>query len=211
MKLVPADIATQALASQLGFSYVDLDDMTPEDDILDMVPRNVVRKHGFIPLFIDDDQLLIASVDQPEHELEEELRLRYGVPIRPVIATPRSIKQAIAKYYAPGERDEAKAATAPAGQSRSATTSDGRKAKAPKGPKRAFDQLPEAERNQRKQFGLLLICWSIILPMLPALLGTLWPRFQMIKAEFPAVGFIPYLVLLTAPATIYWVTQKYWK
>ncbi len=66
-----------------------------------MVPRHLVKKHTFLPLFIDDDRLLIACVDQPEHELEEELRLRYGVPVRPVIATPRSIKQAIAKYYAP--------------------------------------------------------------------------------------------------------------
>ena len=43
-------------------------------------PTALVKKHSFLPLFIDDDRLLVACVDKPEHELEEELRLRYGVP-----------------------------------------------------------------------------------------------------------------------------------
>ncbi len=38
MKLVPVDVATQALARQLGFSYVDLDDMLPEDASLTWCP-----------------------------------------------------------------------------------------------------------------------------------------------------------------------------
>src|SRR5690606_13938324 len=63
MTLVKPDLAAQALAAQLGLSYVDLEDMLPEDDILDQVPRNLVKKHNFLPLFIDDDKLLIACVD----------------------------------------------------------------------------------------------------------------------------------------------------
>ncbi len=116
MKLVPPDVAARALARQLGFSFVDLEDMVPEDDALDRVPRSLVKTHSFIPLFVDDDRLLIACTDEIEHELEDELRLRFGVPVRPVLATPRAINQAIAQYYAPGMRDEAKlpAAAAPA-------------------------------------------------------------------------------------------------
>ncbi len=112
MKLVDAAKAARALAQQLGFSFVDLEDMVPEDDALDLVPRHQVKRHSFIPLFIDDDRLLVACVDEIEPELEEELRLIAGVPIRPVIATPRAINQAVATYYAPGMRDSAKAAPA---------------------------------------------------------------------------------------------------
>jgi hypothetical protein len=114
MKLVEPDVAARALARQLGFSFVDLDDMVPEDDALDRVPRSLVKKHSFVPLFVDDDRLMIAVADEIEHELEDELRLRYGFPVRPVLATPRAINQAIAKYYAPGTRDEQKVAAAPA-------------------------------------------------------------------------------------------------
>ena len=104
MKLVKPTKAAQALAIQLGYSYVDLDDMLPEDEALDLVSRPMVKRHSFIPLFVDDGQLLIACVDQPEHELEEDLRVRSGHPIRPVIVTPRAINQAIAQYFAPGMR-----------------------------------------------------------------------------------------------------------
>jgi hypothetical protein len=112
MKLVPPDKAARALAQQLGFSFVELEDMVPEDNALDRVPRGLVKKHSFVPLFIDDDRLLIACADEIEHELEDELRLRFGVSVRPVIATPRAINQAIAQYYAPGMRDEEKIAPA---------------------------------------------------------------------------------------------------
>ena len=118
MKLAPPDKAAQALAQQLGYSYVDLEDMLPEDSILDRVPRNLVKKHSFLPLFIDDDRLLVASVDELDHELEEELRMRYDVTPRAVIAQPRAIEQAISKYYAPGARDEsiAQASVKPKGK-----------------------------------------------------------------------------------------------
>ena len=64
MKLVKADVAARALATQRGMSYVDLEDMLPEDSVLDGVPRHLVKKHTFVPLFIDDDKLLIACVDE---------------------------------------------------------------------------------------------------------------------------------------------------
>src|SRR5688572_27900144 len=99
MRLAGPEIAAQALAHQLGLSYVDLDDMLPEDAILDMMPRALVKKHTILPLFIDDDRLLVACVDHLEHELEEELQLRYGVPARAVISTPRAVNQAIARNY----------------------------------------------------------------------------------------------------------------
>ncbi|MFV0444154.1 MAG: hypothetical protein ACK5Q5_11350 [Planctomycetaceae bacterium] len=131
MKLAAPDLAARALARQLGFSFVDLEDMIPEDSALDMVPRGLVKKHSFIPLFIDDDRLLIASADEIDHELEDELRLRYETPVRVVIATPRSINQAIAKYYAPGERDEEKVTSPNAGtKGKTAARSDKAAAKA---------------------------------------------------------------------------------
>lgn len=125
MKLVNPKVAAQALARQLGFTYVDLEDMLPEDSALDRVPKNLVKRHSILPLFVDDDRLLVACVDEPEHELEEELRLRFDVPVRPVLATPRAINQAIAKYYAPGARDEAVADAALSGSSGKKKTKSG--------------------------------------------------------------------------------------
>ncbi len=107
MKLVEPVEATRALAVELRLPYVDLDDMLPEDSVLDKVPRRVIKKHTCLPLFEDRDRILVACVDEPSPALEDEIRLRFGIPMRAVLAVPRAVNQAIAKYYAPGVREEA--------------------------------------------------------------------------------------------------------
>lgn len=218
MKLVEVDAAAQALAIQLGFSYVDLEDMLPEDDILDQVPRQLVKKHTFIPLFIDDDRLLVACVDELEHELEDELRLRYDVPVRAVLATPRAVSQAIAKYYAPGTRDEAKSSAAPAKSGGKGAKGSGKAAKSDGGGGKAkaadakipFKELPAEEQASRKQTGLLIMCWSVMIPMAFKLMEfseTLKPYL----ADYKFLGYAWMLAFVTGPIAILWVTQKYWK
>ena len=203
MKLVGPEPAAQALAIQLGFSYVDLEDMLPEDHILDMVPRALVKKHSILPLFIDDDRLLIACVDQPGHELEEELRLRYDVPIRPVITTPRAVNQAIAKFYAPGVRDEAAAAQTAGTAKPAAAKSSGRS----KEPRKNWNQLSAEEQHKRKQIGYIIICWTLIIPMLPQIL------YHVGVTTVPLLGFFPCLALAAVAGGLagWWVTQNYWK
>lgn len=207
MKLVKPTVAAQALSVQLGYSYVDLDDMLPEDDALDLVPRSMVKRHSFIPLFVDDDRLLVAVVDQIDHELEDELRLRAGYPVRPVIVTPRAVNQAIAQYYAPGMRDEAKV-SAERAEAMDAAGKGSRSKK--KQAAQSFDDLSPDEKAQRKQYGILFICWSVIVPMLPVILKMIVPALALKLAWYPNVlSFV--LAVLCLGATTFWVTQKYWK
>jgi hypothetical protein len=222
MKLVELAPATKALAQQLGYSYVDLEDMLPDDAVLDAVPRQLVKKHTFIPLFEDDGQLLIACADQPEHELLDELSLRFGMPVRPVIATPRSINQAIAKYYAPGARDESRvlktktAATLAGGDATKSKPKGKEKEKKPAGAAsnvRFADLTPE-EQKDRKNIGIIIICASLVIPMLPHLLSSLpftAVPVQLFVADNPWVRWIPMLAFVTVPATFAWVWFKYWK
>lgn len=219
MKLVPAEKAARALAVQLGFPFIDMEDMLPEDDTLDLVPRQLVKQHSFIPLFIDDGQLLVATVDQLDHELEEELRLRYDAPVRTVIAAPRAINQAVAKYYAPGARDEAKVVTAvktpakgtkSAGKAKTANAGNTKSGtKTAKAANTAFSDLPPLEQQKRKQLGMIFICWSFILPMSPQIMKSFSP---LLAAQIP-IGLIPNIVVavLAGAGVSWWVTQKYWK
>jgi len=227
MKLVEPDVAAQALAQHHGISYVDLDDMVPEDDVLDAVPRALVKRHSIIPLFVDDDRLLVACIDMPEHEIEDEMRLRYGVPMRPVLATPRSISQAISKYYAPGMRDEAVpyphavaavAPPTPAKGGKPAKAGAAAPAKPEKAAKPAakaaaagarFEDLNAEEKQKRKQIGMIAMSWSVLIPCIPLLVWSVWPTAVLTLPGF--VFKLPWLAVLTAPATIFYVTQKYWK
>jgi hypothetical protein len=207
MKLVTPEQAAQALAAQLGLSYVDLDDMLPEDSILGLVPRALVKKHSFLPLFVDDGRLLIACADQPDHDLEEELQLRYGVPVRAVIATPRAISQAVTKYSNLIGVDEGKAGAAAGAAAKPAGKSAA--AKKPAGPRQPFSQLSPDEQQQRKQIGYIIICWTIIFCMLPQILwgvGLLTaPLFGL--GMFACIG----LAVVAGGLVTWWVTQRYWK
>lgn len=200
MKLVPPDVAARALARQLGFSFVDLEDMVPEDDALDRVPRSLVKTHSFIPLFIDDDRLLIACTDEIEHELEDELRLRFGVPVRPVLATPRAINQAIAQYYAPGMRDEAKlpAAAAPNKQGTKGAKSSPGSAAAPKST--AAPRQP-GELNKPLLIAVAIILSAPILLRMSTLVSNQMNRwFIEMNQKIPFFGVMTVVVPLLGGA-----------
>jgi hypothetical protein len=164
MKLADTTQATKALAAELRVPFVDLDEMLPEDAALDRLPRQVVKRHNCLPLFEDRGKMMVACVDDPTPELEDEIRLRYGMPIRTVLAAPRSIQQGIAKYYAKGMREEATdTGTEPGIEKRS-----GRKQAKPAAARtsKAAAALSGEEKGKRQQISLIIICWSLI--------GTIW-------------------------------------
>ena len=167
MKLAePAD-ATRALAVELRLPYVDLEDMLPEDDVLDQVPRRIVKKHSCLPLFEDRGRVLVACIDDPSPDLEDEIRMRCGMPIRAVLAVPRAVNQAIAKYYAPGMRDEAATADeVPTKSGIKGAKTDKEKPEKKAAPKpearsKSAPLTPE-ENSKRMQITAIATCWALI-------------------------------------------------
>ena len=149
--------------------------------------------------------LLVACAHEPDPELEDEIRLRSGLPMRAVIATPRSVRQGIAQFYAPGMRDEARGQAAATGGS-----SSGGKKKASRaaGPVKAMSQLSEGEQRERKQVGWLLICWGFIVPIM-------LDEFVLKPYILPNFMLIPYVpsvaTFLISPAVVWYVRNVYWK
>ncbi len=218
MKLVDDQIATQAYATQLGVPYVDLEDMAPEFRILKRLPQQVAKRNTILPLFIDDDVLLVACADDITHELEDELRLRFNLPVRRALATPRGITEGIGRYYA--EMDEMIAAEEAAGvvaESSSDKKAGGSKENKQKKPAKkkqasatAFSQLSKDEQHQRKSLGKIFMAWGFIGSVLidqfvvkPHILGvTMDSMFT----------YLPSLTtLIVAPCVIYYVLKVYWK
>ena len=217
MKLVDDQIATQAFATQLGVPFVDLDDMAPEFRILKRLPQQVAKRNTILPLFIDDDVLLVACADDITHELEDELRLRYNLPVRRALATPRGITEGISRYYA--EMDEMIAAEDAAGvvaESSTGTKAGVSKEKGQKKPAKkqqgsalAFSQLSKDQQLERKNLGKIFMLWSVIGSVLidqfvvkPHILGVT----QGLFANLPSVT-----TLIVPPIVIFYVLKVYWK
>ena len=218
MKLVDDQIATQAYATQLSVPYVDLEDMAPEFRILKRLPQQVAKRNTILPLFIDDDVLLVACADDITHELEDELRLRFNLPVRRALATPRGITEGISRYYA--EMDEMIAAEDAAGvvaQSSTDSKAGGSKEKKQKKPAKkkqasatAFSQLSNDEQLQRKSLGKIFMAWGFIgsvlidqFVMKPHILGV---TMNSIFTYLPSLT-----TLIVSPCVIYYVLKVYWK
>lgn len=101
LRSVPADMVMQAYAESIGLPFLDLADVTVDESLLDKVPVPVVRQHLCLPVMIDGEVLLVASPNPLAPNVEDDLRLRYGMPARTVLCTPACINPLIARYYSP--------------------------------------------------------------------------------------------------------------
>lgn len=198
MKYANQDQATRALAAEYGRPFLDLTEVIPDDSVLDQLPRSIVRRYTCLPMFIDDDGVLVACADEPAHELEDEIRLRYGLPLKPVFATPLMINQGIAKYYAAGLRKDAPDA-APSASSKGKKSADASEHRT-----RVYS---DDEKLQRKNLGVILVCWTIII------LGNVdtWVMWPKVWRHFlPGfLSFTPYvLTVLVGGPVCYAIYQS---
>jgi hypothetical protein len=98
-KLSTPEIVMQCYAEAIGLPYVDLADVGVSPELAPKVPATMARQNSCAPLMIDDKQVLIASPNPLPPEIEDFLRLQFGMPIRTVLCTPAGINDAIARFY----------------------------------------------------------------------------------------------------------------
>lgn len=212
LRLVQPDVAAQALAQELGLPYVDLSDTIPDDDVLDQVPRATVKQHSILPLFIDQGYLLVACVEHIDHELEEELRLRFNMPVRSVLAAPQAITQAIGKYYSAeaikgreADRETAAEAAAPADKKGKAAAKP-KKAEPEKKKDKPKRRGPKTAEEKRNDFltGVVCINFSFVLAYLLDWFVLTPGEFGFNKETLALFTIIPGL-------TAFVVSQTLWK
>jgi hypothetical protein len=133
-KLATPDVVMQIYAESVGLPYVDLTDIGVDTALVPQVPALLARQNSCAPVMVDDGQLLMASPNPLKPDIEEELRLRVGMPVRTVLCTPAGINDAIAKFFpkeaaaaelaAGGARPAGAAAAAKAATSRAEKADD---------------------------------------------------------------------------------------
>jgi type IV pilus assembly protein PilB len=93
------DIA-RALSEQLGFTFVDLFSYQIESEAVSLIPKDAAIRLGAIPIFKVGNSLSVAMTNPLDVPGIDELSsLSGGLRIKPVLATPTGIKEAIGKYY----------------------------------------------------------------------------------------------------------------
>ena len=114
-KLAKPEAVLPAYAESVGLPFLDLADIELDPELLRKVPPTLARQHSLAPVIADKGQVLIASPNILDPHAEEELRLRFGMPVRTVLCTPANIHDVIAKFYSRGAAAEEQAAQSAGG------------------------------------------------------------------------------------------------
>lgn len=88
-----------AYAEAVGLPFISLEDVGVLGDIASQINPNTARSHSFVPVMIDQGQLILASPSPVDLDVESELRMIFDMPVRCAICIPSEINAAVAKYY----------------------------------------------------------------------------------------------------------------
>jgi hypothetical protein len=98
-KLAKPEVIMQAYAESLGLPFLDLSLMQPNEELIAKLPAVLARQHSCVPLLVDEEKVVVASPNPLRNDVEDEVRLRMGLPVRIVICTPGDIHELVNKYY----------------------------------------------------------------------------------------------------------------
>ncbi len=87
MSLATERQIAEALAFQLGFSYVDLAEHPPEPAAVVLIPRDIALKRNCIAVAVQTNVLTVAMSDPLLFTLVQDLEFQTGYRIKQVVAT----------------------------------------------------------------------------------------------------------------------------
>ena len=104
------DAIAKALGSQLGYDIVDLQNVSIPEDIIALVPTNILEKYKVIPFEYAQDNmnvLRVAMTNPTDLAAIDDITLVTNLQVEPVVATVRSIMMAMDKYIGNAEVNSA--------------------------------------------------------------------------------------------------------
>ena len=98
LKMVKESDLMAALAKQIGFRFVDLNEFTIDGSASGLIPEQVARRYRALPIGYEDSRLLVAMADPANLFALDDIRTITGMDLQPVVATAADIEAAIRKY-----------------------------------------------------------------------------------------------------------------
>ncbi|MCX7747386.1 MAG: ATPase, T2SS/T4P/T4SS family [Clostridia bacterium] len=89
----------QVLEFQLGIPHVVLEKYDIDPTACLLIPENLARRYGLIPIQKKDGMLTVAMSDPLNVFAIDDIKIYSGMEVQPVIASLKDINKAIDKYY----------------------------------------------------------------------------------------------------------------
>jgi len=90
------------LSKQYGVPAVDPGKLDVDQEVIDLIPSNIVQKYKIVPVSLDGQTLTIAMVDPSNLFAVDDIRFLTRKNIRVTVATETTIKQAMDRFYDAG-------------------------------------------------------------------------------------------------------------
>ncbi len=94
---------TKALGEEFDMEVVDLNLVTPADELLKLISREQAERQNILPLQMDGVELLVAVADPLDTDTIDSLSRVLKLTINPKLAAPDELKTAISRCYGGGQ------------------------------------------------------------------------------------------------------------
>lgn len=104
--IVTEEQIAMALSTQLHIELIDLTTIAVSQDILDLIPVNVLKKNKVFPIEYAQDSmnvLRVAMADPMDMYAQDDISIITNCQVEPAVTTTRNIMLAIDKYYGQDE------------------------------------------------------------------------------------------------------------
>lgn len=89
----------QTLGKQYGVQILELQGITFEDPVVQLIPQNLAVKHGVLPIIKKDSTLTVAMVDPSNIAALNDIKFITGLDIQVVLVSESELKAAQEKLY----------------------------------------------------------------------------------------------------------------
>jgi type IV pilus assembly protein PilB len=90
---------TEFIASQYNVPALELDQYEIENEIIELIPREVAERHKIIPVSRAGTSLVVAMMDPTNLHAIDDVKFLTGYNVEPVVASEGAIEKAIESYY----------------------------------------------------------------------------------------------------------------
>lgn len=99
--VIGADEVLGTLADQFGLKYCHVNADAINHDIVNVIPADIAKKYGIVPVVADDESVTVALSDPMSYDVLDSLRyVLHGRDVEAVVAPRTEVEAAQAKLYA---------------------------------------------------------------------------------------------------------------
>ena len=95
MALASEEERARDLAARYGLEYVDIATFTPDPELLQSIPVELMFRHSFLPYCRQGERLVLVMADPTDLPVVDELSLLLDTLVQPAVGTPSAIQEAL--------------------------------------------------------------------------------------------------------------------